>query len=105
MSDEYEVRFGTAEEARGDYDHDVAKQNQLDKGNQMNKMKGIARGVYPINTGKVSIGCMYIPTKPRYTTEAELFWQNLLLRKPKKPTSVSRICDCLKAFIRFFRRG
>ena len=33
MSDDdnwYEVRVGTDEEARGDYDHDVAKQAELD---------------------------------------------------------------------------
>lgn len=30
MSDDYEVRFGTADEARGDYDHDLLRQAELD---------------------------------------------------------------------------
>ena len=49
------------------------------------KMTGVAKGVYPINTGKVSIGAMYIPKKPHYCTEAELFWQGILLGKKVKP--------------------
>ena len=52
-------------------------------------MKGIAKGVTPINTGKVLIGCMYLPRKPHYATEAELWVQDLLLRGTKSPTSVS----------------
>ena len=68
-------------------------------------MKCVAKGVYPINTGKVSIGCMYIPTKPRYTTEAELFWQGGLLRK-SKPTSVTLFVTRLRNAMRAlnFRR-
>ena len=52
-------------------------------------MKGIARGVTPVNTGKVLIGRDYIPTKPHYTTEAELFWQGVLLGSTKVRPSVS----------------
>ena len=53
-------------------------------------MKGIAKGVIPVNTGKVLIGSMYLPRKPHYTTEAELWVQDLLLSKPKpRPISTS----------------
>ena len=31
MSDEWRVRFGTPEEARGDYDHDIQRQQELDE--------------------------------------------------------------------------
>lgn len=67
-------------------------------------MKCVAKGVYPINTGKVSIGCMYIPTKPRYTTEAELFWQGVLLGKrsvrPSLSTSVTSFAARLRGVVR-----
>ena len=51
----------------------------------MSETKGIARGVYPIDTGKVLIGRDYIPRQPHYTTQAEFFWQGVLLGKKVKP--------------------
>lgn len=54
-----------------------------------NNLKGVAKGVYPIDTGKVLIGRNYIPMKPRYTTEAELFWQGVLLGKARVRPSMS----------------
>lgn len=70
------------------------------------KIVGTAKGVYPINTGKVLIGSMYLPTKPHYCTEAELFWQGVLLgRKSVRPsvsTSVRRMRNVLRA-LRFWR--
>ena len=69
-------------------------------------MKGIAKGVTPVNTGKVLIGRDYIPTKPHYATEAELFWQGVLLNRtqvrPSVSTSVRRLCNVLRA-LRFWR--
>ena len=80
-------------------------------------MKCVAKGVYPINTGKVSIGCMYTPKKPHYTTSAELYWQGVILRKqprvfykprhaPLFTTSVTsfaaRFANCVRA-IKFWR--
>ena len=62
-------------------------------------MKHVAKGVYPINNGKVSIGAMYIPKKPHYTTEAELWTQKLLLSKPSARITMMR------RVIRFFKRG
>lgn len=61
------------------------------------KSTGVAKGVYPINTGKVLIGRDYIPRKPHYTTEAELWTQRLLL---SKPTSVTLF---LRRVVKFFR--
>jgi len=54
-----------------------------------NKMLGVAKGVYPVDTGKVLIGRSYIPKHTHYTTEAEFWVQNLLLRKPRSPSGVS----------------
>ena len=69
-------------------------------------MKCVAKGVYPINNGKVSIGSMYLPRRVQYSTEAELFWQGVLLRKKKTPSGVSsfvvRFANCVRA-IRFWR--
>ena len=69
-------------------------------------MKGVDKGVYPINTGKVLIGRDYIPRKPHYCTEAELFWQGVLLgRKTVRPsvsTSVMRFRAVLRA-LRFWK--
>ena len=62
-------------------------------------MKHVAKGVYPINTGKVSIGAMYIPKHHQYTTEAELWTQKLLLSKPSARITLMR------RVIRFFKRG
>lgn len=61
-------------------------------------MKHVAKGVYPYNTGKVNIGAMYIPKKPHYCTEAELFWQGILLRQ--ESVWVKR----LRNLVRVFRR-
>lgn len=65
-------------------------------------MKCVAKGVYPVNTGKVQIGCMYLPTKPHYTTEAELFWQGVLLGRtrvrPSLSTSVISFCRFVRGF-------
>lgn len=67
---------------------------------------GVAKGVYPINTGKVLIGRDYIPKHTHYTTEAEFFIQGLLLRK-RKPTSVTlasrRFINVLRALRSFWR--
>ena len=76
------------------------------------KATGIAKGVYPINTGKVLIGRDYIPKHTHYTTEAELWTQDLLLRGREKPTSVAlasrRFVNALRAVERvlsnLFRR-
>ena len=69
-------------------------------------MKCVAKGVYPINTGKVSIGAMYIPKKPHYTTTEQFFWQGVLLGKrrvnPSASTSVMRLCAVLRA-LRFWK--
>ena len=68
-------------------------------------MKGIAKGVTPINTGKILIGRDYIPRKPHYATEAELFWQGVLLNRtqvrPSVSTSVRRLRNVLRA-LRFW---
>ena len=74
------------------------------------KTTGVAKGVYPINTGKVLIGRDYIPRKPHYATEAELFWQGVLLNRtqvrPSVSTSVSlfsrRFVNLMRA-LRFWR--
>ena len=72
------------------------------------KTLGTAKGVYPINTGKVLIGSMYIPKHHQYTTEAELFWQGVLLGKrsvrPSLSTSVSLFARRFANFVRVFRR-
>ena len=69
----------------------------------MFEMKGVAKGVYPINTGKVLIGRDYIPTKPHYATEAELFWQGVLLGRrtvrPSVSTSVSLFSQRLRSLV------
>ena len=65
-------------------------------------MKCVAKGVYPINTGKVSIGCMYLPKRVQYCTEAELWTQQLLLAKKKTPSGVSSFVNRL---VRFFVKG
>lgn len=69
-------------------------------------MKGVAKGVCPINTGKVLIGRDYIPTKPQYATKAELFWQGVLLNRtrvrPSVSTSVKRILNLTRA-LRFWK--
>lgn len=70
------------------------------------KTTGVAKGVYPINTGKVLIGRDYIPRKPHYATEAELFWQGVLLGResvrPSVSTSVRRLRNALRA-LRFWK--
>ena len=67
------------------------------------KTTGIAKGVTPVNTGKILIGRDYIPTKPHYATEAELWTQNLLLSKPRQlPTSVKRLLNLTRA-LRFWK--
>lgn len=78
----------------------------------MIETKGIARGVYPINTGKVLIGCMYLPRRPQYATETELFWQGILLGResvrPSISTSVTlasrRFVNLTRAIGAIFRR-
>ena len=45
------------------------------------KVTGIAKDVYPINTGKVLIGRDYIPKRTQYATRAEFFIQELLLSR------------------------
>ena len=69
-------------------------------------MKGIAKGVTPVNTGKVLIGRDYIPRKPHYATEAELFWQGVLLNRtqvrPSVSTSVKRLLNLTRA-LRFWK--
>ena len=75
-------------------------------------MKGIAKGVYPIDTGKVLIGRDYVPKHVHYTTEAELFWQGVLLGResvrPSLSTSVKRWGNIVRAVERYlsnlFRR-
>lgn len=70
------------------------------------KTTGIAKGVYPIDTGKILIGRDYIPTKPHYATEAELFIQGVLLGRrtvrPSVSTSVMRFRAVLRA-LRFWK--
>jgi len=72
------------------------------------KATGVAKGVYPINTGKVLIGRDYIPKHHQYTTEAELFWQGVLLGRrtvrPSLSTSVSLFARRFANFVRVFRR-
>ena len=63
------------------------------------KMTGVAKGVYPIDTGKVLIGRDYIPRQTHYTTTAELFWQDVLLRQ--ESVWVKR----LRRVIKLLRRG
>ena len=67
------------------------------------KTTGVAKGVYPINTGKVLIGRDYIPRKPHYCTEAELFWQGVLLNRtqvrPSVSTSVSLFSRRLRSLV------
>ena len=65
----------------------------------MSETKGIARGVYPIDTGKVLIGRDYIPRRTQYATTAELFWQDILLRQ--ESVWVKR----LRRLIKLLRRG
>lgn len=68
-------------------------------------MKGIAKGVTPINTGKVLIGRDYVPKHVHYTTEAELWTQNLLLSKPTSVTLASRrLVNLTRAIGAIFRR-
>jgi hypothetical protein len=70
------------------------------------KATGVAKGVYPISTGKVLIGRDYIPKRTQYATEAELFWQGVLLGRrtvrPSLSTSVISLCRFVRGF---FRRG
>ena len=70
------------------------------------KTTGVAKGVYPINTGKVNIGAMYLPKRTQYATEAELFWQGVLLNRtqvrPSVSTSVRRLRNVLRA-LRFWK--
>ena len=63
------------------------------------KMTGVAKGVYPIDTGKVLIGRDYIPRRTQYATTAELFWQDVLLRQ--ESVWVKR----LRRVIKLLRRG
>ena len=65
----------------------------------VSETKGIARGVYPIDTGKVLIGRDYIPRRTQYATTAELFWQDVLLRQ--ESVWVKR----LRRVIKLLRRG
>ena len=69
----------------------------------MSEIKGVAKGVYPINTGKVLIGCMYLPKRTQYATEAELFWQGVLLNRtqvrPSVSTSVSLFSRRLRSLV------
>ena len=70
-----------------------------------NDFKGVARGVIPVNTGKVLIGRDYIPKHTHYTTEAELWTQNLLLSKPTSVTLASRrLVNLTRAIGAIFRR-
>ena len=68
------------------------------------KTTGVAKGVYPINTGKVLIGRDYIPKRTQYTTDAELFWQGILLGRasvrPSLSTSVISFCRFVRGFFR-----
>lgn len=76
------------------------------------KTTGVAKGVYPINTGKVLIGRDHIPKHHQYATEAELFWQGILLGhrtvRPSLSTSVSlfarRFVNLTRAVGAAFRR-
>lgn len=63
------------------------------------KMTGVAKGVYPVDTGKVLIGRDYIPRRTQYATTAELFWQDVLLRQ--ESVWVKR----LRRVIKLLRRG
>lgn len=63
------------------------------------KMTGVAKGVYPIDTGKVLIGRDYIPRRTQYATTAELFWQGVLLRQ--ESVWVKR----LRRVVKLLRRG
>jgi hypothetical protein len=63
-------------------------------------MKGIAKGVYPVNTGKVQIGCMYLPKRVQYCTEAELFWQGVLLGRTRVRPSLSTSVSSFFAVLR-----
>jgi len=63
------------------------------------KTTGVAKGVYPIDTGKVLIGRDYIPRRTQYATTAELFWQDVLLRQ--QSVWVKR----LRRVIKLLRRG
>lgn len=67
------------------------------------KQLGTAKGVYPYNTGKVNIGAMYIPQRHQYTTQAELWTQDLLLRSKKRgtcpPTSVTLFAGRLRSLV------
>lgn len=71
------------------------------------KQLGTAKGVYPYNTGKVNIGAMYLPTKPHYCTDAELFWQGVLRGhrtvRPSVSTSVSLFARRFANFVRALR--
>ena len=70
------------------------------------KTLGTAKGVYPINTGKVLIGAMYIPKKPHYTTTEQFFWQGVLLNRTRVRPSLSTSVISLCRFVRgFFVRG
>lgn len=66
------------------------------------KTTGVAKGVYPINTGKVLIGRDYIPKKPHYTTTEQFFWQGVLLGhtrvRPSLSTSVISFCRFVRGF-------
>ncbi len=66
------------------------------------KQLGTAKGVYPYNTGKVNIGSMYIPKHHQYTTEAELFWQGVLLGRRTVRPSLSTSVLSLRRFVRGF---
>ena len=37
--------------------------------------------VTPYNTGKVKIGCHYVPPQQNYSTQETEFWQPILLRE------------------------
>lgn len=64
------------------------------------KTTGVAKGVYPINTGKVLIGRDYIPKHHQYTTDAELFWQGILLGRASVRPSLSTSVMRLRALLR-----
>ena len=63
------------------------------------KTIGVAKGVYPVDTGKVLIGRDYIPRQTHYTTQAEFFWQGVLLGQ--ESVWVKR----LRRVIKLLRRG
>lgn len=69
------------------------------------KTLGTAKGVYPINTGKVLIGRDYTPKHTHYTTEAELFWQGVLLGRTRVRPSVSTSVISFCRFVRGFFGG